>query len=345
LPTNAGLFNLIGIAMRAAYITQTGSVDVIQVGELPEPPVGANDVLIRVEAVAVNPIDTYVRSGAVAMPIPKPYILGCDAAGTVEQVGSAVTGLRAGDRVWTTNQGLLGRQGTFAEKIAVDAQWVYPMADGVAATAAAACGLVGVTAHLGLFRDARLRAGQTLFVRGGTGGVGAMVVQMGKIAGATVITTAGTPDKAQLARQLGADFVIQHASEDVATKLKEYAPEGVHLFWETLRQPDFDFATSAMAERGTMVLMAGRDARPPFPVGPFYVKSCSLVGFAMFKATSEELRQSADDIVQWMSQGKLRPLIARTMPLDAAAQAHQLQESNTLQMAGTIAGKIVLTIA
>jgi NADPH2:quinone reductase len=99
---------------------------------------------------------------------------------------------------------------------------------------------------------------------------------------------------------------------------------------------------SYLAERGRIVLMAGRDARPPFPVGPFYVKGCSLHGFVMFKASPDELRACAADINRWFSAGKLQPQIGRVLPLSQAADAHRLQQENTLEKQGTLAGKIVL---
>ena len=176
----------------------------------------------------------------------------------------------------------MGRQGTFAEFCAVDECWLYPTPEQVADEDVAACALVGVTAHLGLFRDAQLAAGETVFVHGGTGGVGSMVVQMAKAAGARVITTGGSDEKVAACQQLGADVAINYKSQDVLAAVQEAAPEGVNVFWETLREPDFDLVVGAIAERGRMVLMAGRDARPEFPVGPFYVKGCSLHGFVMF---------------------------------------------------------------
>jgi NADPH2:quinone reductase len=120
------------------------------------------------------------------------------------------------------------------------------------------------------------------------------------------------------------------------------APEGVHVFWETLREPDFDFAVASMASSGRMILMAGRDARPVFPVGPFYVKGCSLHGFAMFKASVESQQRAASDINHWLKTGKLRAQIDRVLPLDQAAEAHRLQESNTIGKSGVLQGKIVL---
>ncbi len=328
--------------MKAAYIEQTGPPDVIQYGELPDPVAKQGQVLVRVEAVAVNPIDTYLRNGANYWELPYPFVIGCDLAGTVVGVGPGASRYRVGDRVWGSNQGLLGRQGTFAELAAVDEAWLYPIPDGVSADTAAACALVGITAHLGLFQKAQLKAGETLFVHGGSGGVGSMVVQMAKAAGAKVITTAGSDDKAALCRKLGADEVILYRSQDVAETFRQLAPGGANVVWETQREPNFDLLTSLLAERGRLVLMAGRDARPAFPVGPFYVKGCSLYGFVMFKATPEEQQECAKDINRWMQEGKLQPQIGRVMPLSQAADAHRLQEENTLQKAGTLAGKIVL---
>ncbi|GAA4472789.1 zinc-binding dehydrogenase [Novipirellula rosea] len=115
------------------------------------------------------------------------------------------------------------------------------------------------------------------------------------------------------------------------------------MFFETLREPDFDFAISAMAARGRMVVMAGRDARPEFPVGPFYVKGCSLHGFMLLKASAEEQQAAADDINRWLSAKQLRPLIDRVMPLSEAAEAHALQEKQTLENQSNLTGKLVLT--
>lgn len=330
--------------MKAAFIQSTGGPEAIQYADLPDPQPGKGQVLVRTEAVSVNPIDTYVRGGVIAMELPNPYIVGCDIAGTVAAVGEDVKGFRVGDRVWGSNQGLLGRQGTFAELCAIDQQWLYGLPDGVAAEDAAACALVGITAHLGLFSRARLKAGETIFVRGGTGGVGSMVVQMAKAAGAHVITTGGSDEKVKRCRTLGADFAINYKTENLKERLAELAPDGVDVFWETLREPDFDLAVEALAQRGRMVLMAGRDARPEFPVGPFYVKECSLHGFVMFKASPEEMQQAAEDINQWLASGQLKSQISHRFPLSQAAEAHRAQEAGTLAGDGSLAGKVVLNV-
>jgi NADPH2:quinone reductase len=328
--------------MKAAFIDRPGPPESIRFGELPRPEPRAGEVLVRVRAVAVNPIDTYVRGGLIPMEIPRPFIVGCDLAGVVEAVGSGATRFRAGDRVWGSNQGILGRQGTFAEYAAVADDFLYPIPDGVRDRDAAATALVGITAHLGLVRAARLRRGETLFVNGGTGGVGSVVVQMARALGARVATTGGTDERVARCRELGADLAINYRTEDVEAAVKEFAPGGVNVFWETRREPDFDRAVRMLAERGRIVVMAGRDARPQFPVGPFYVKECSLHGFVMFKASAEEQREAAADLNRWLAAGTVRANIGRVLPLAETAVAHRLQEESTIGLAGTLAGKIVL---
>lgn len=327
--------------MKAAFIEKTGPADSIRYGDLPDPRLKDAEVLVRVGAVDVNPLDTYIRSGAVAMPIPLPYILGCDLAGVVEQIGPSARRFKVGDRVWGSNQGIMGRQGTFAELAAVDESWLYAAPDGVGDQIAAATSLVAITAHLGL-GIAGLRSGETLFVHGGTGGVGSMVVQMAKILGARVITTASSDAKLAICRELGADLVINYRTQDVEEVAKKFAPSGVNVYWETYRQPDFDRAVRMLAPRGRMILMAGRDARPQFPVGPFYVKNCHLHGFAMFNATPDEQRAAADDINRWLAAGKLKPVIDRVLRLSETAEAHRLQEGKVTGERGEVVGKIVL---
>jgi NADPH:quinone reductase len=172
---------------------------------------------------------------------------------------------------------------------------------------------------------------------------------MAKAIGAYVITTAGSDDKVARCKKMGADLVVNYKTEDVDAAIKNFAPQGtkvgVNVWWETLREPDFDRAVNALTPRGRMIIMAGRDARPQFPVGPFYVKDCSLHGFAMFNARFEEQRAAAMDICKWLSEGKLRANIDRVWPLEEAATAHRLQEENTVGKKGTLAGKIVLKIA
>lgn len=328
--------------MKAAFIQQPGTPETIQFGDLPQPQPGARQVLVKVCAVSVNPIDTYIRGGLIPMAVPFPYIPGCDLAGVVEQAGEEARRFQKGDRVWCSNQGLMGRQGTFAEYAAVDEHWLHLLPEGVTEEQGAAAALVGITAHLGLVTRAALQPGEVLFVVGGTGGVGSTVVQMGKALGARVITTAGSEAKAAAARELGADQVVNYRTQDLAAELKRLAPDGVNVWWETRRQPDFELAVPLLAKRGRFVLMAGREAKPVFPAGPFYVKDCALHGFAMFNASPEEQQPAARAINEWLADGRLKPRIDRVLPLKETAAAHRLQEDNTLRQAGTLSGKIVL---
>ena len=165
---------------------------------------------------------------------------------------------------------------------------------------------------------------------------------LAKAAGARVIATAGSDERVAKARSFGADLALNHSTQDVAAAVKEFAPAGVNVFWETQREPDFDRAVPLLAPRGRFVLMAGREARPVFPVGPFYVKDCSLHGFAMFNATPEEQRVCAADLNRWLAEGKVRANIDRVLPLSETAAAHRWQEESTLQKSGALAGKIVL---
>jgi NADPH2:quinone reductase len=328
--------------MKAAYIERTGPPEILQFGDFPPPAIRNHQLRVKVRAVAVNPIDTYIRSGMIPMDLPLPFVVGCDFAGVVEAVGVDVQQFRVGDRVWGSNQGLLGRQGTFAEVIAVDEHWAYPIPAGVTDEQAAAGALVGITAHLGLVREARLQRGETVFVNGGSGGVGSTVVQCARALGARVFCSAGSDAKVQHCLQLGAEAAFNYRTQDLGAELRRLNPAGVNVWWETTREPDFDLAVTSLTARGRMILMAGREARPPFPVGPFYVKGCSLHGFVMFTATPDEQRTAATDLNRWLAAGHYRPRIDRVLPLTDAPLAHRLQEANTIQRSGELHGKIVL---
>jgi NADPH:quinone reductase len=328
--------------MKAAYIEQTGPPEVIQYGDLPDPRPKRTECLIKVSAVDVNPIDVYQRSGLIAAPASFPFVLGRDLAGSVLEVGAAVKRFRPGDRVWASNQGTDGRGGTFAELATVDERWLNTVPQSVKDEDVVALSLVGITAHLGLVRKAKLKGGEILFVNGGSGGVGSSVVQMAKILGARVITTAGSDEKVQICRDLGADLAINYKTQNVDEAIRDFSSKGIHVWWETQREPNLERAISLLATRGRMIVMAGREARPALPIGPFYVKDCSLYGFAMFNATPSEQRAAAEDINQWLVERTLRPRIDRILPLAKAAEAHRLQEESTVRKTGVLSGKIVL---
>jgi NADPH:quinone reductase len=329
--------------MKAAYIESTGAPDVIKFGELPTPEPKSGQIRVQVRAASINPIDTYVRSGLAAIGGPFPFVTGRDFAGVVDAVGPGAKKYKPGDRVWGANQGSGGRTGSCAEFCITGEDFAYAIPPSVPDEQAAAAALVGITAHLGLFQCGRLQSGQSVFVNGGTGGVGMMVIQMAKATGARVITTVGSEEKAALARKLGADGVVNYKSEDVPGRVKEMlGPSGIDVWYETQPPGDLDAMIELMVPRGRIVVMAGRKARPTFTNGPFYVKGLALHGFAMFNYTAVEQQAAADDINRWLAAGQLQALIGKRFPISLVAAAHQLQEANTLQKAGTLTGKIVI---
>jgi NADPH2:quinone reductase len=322
--------------MKAAYIDRVGPPENIRFGDLPAPAVGPSHVLVRTTAVCVNPVDALIRGGRLPEDIPFPFIVGRDMAGVVQSVGPSVRRFAPGDRVWCNNQGHHGRQGTFAELVSVGEDLLYPLPPGADDKKAVAFAHSGLTACLGL-RDAGLRPGEVLFINGGAGNVGSAVLQLARGRGARVVATAGSDEGLAWCRELGADRVINYRIEDIDRALAEYAPGGVDVYWDTSGRPDFDRAVARSARRGRVVVMCGYGARPPFPVGPFYVKGCSLHGFAVTYATDAELRACADEINHWLTGDALRVRIDRVLPLSAAAAAHSLIEGDT-----PLAGKILL---
>jgi NADPH2:quinone reductase len=230
--------------------------------------------------------------------------------------------------------------------VLVPVKWLYPTPAGQTDVSAAAGALVGITAQLGLFLHAGLKAGELLLVNGGAGGVGSAVIQMAKAAGAKVIATAGRAETMEACQKLGADLVVNYHDSQIDDTIREFAKPfgGVQLWFETQREPTLDRTVGLMAPRGRIVLMAGRTARPEFPVGPFYVKDLRMLGFAMFNASPAEQLCAAEAMNQQAQAGQWKPLLGMQLPLSDAAKAHQLQEDNTLQKAGTLMGKIVLVV-
>ena len=329
--------------MRAAYINQTGPADNIIIGELPDPQPSGTQVLVRVKAASVNPIDTYVRSGLAAPPnMPLPFIVGSDLAGVVEALGPDAKRFRVGDRVWGANQGILGRQGTFAELAAIDEQWLYPTPATVSDEQAAALALVGITSHLGLVEEARLQPGEVVLVNGGSGGVGSTVIQMARALGGVVIATTSGAKKMEHCRSLGANHVLDYRHDDIPKRVVELTG-GVDLWWETSRMPNFDAIFASLKLRGRVVLIAGRTSRVEFPVGAFYTKCASLHGFAMFLASAEAQRRAAEQIGAWLATGALAAKIDRVASLEETAELHRLLESGA-DSAGSVRGKLVVTI-
>ena len=204
--------------------------------------------------------------------------------------------------------------------------------------------LVGLTAHIGLFQCGRLAAGETVYVPGGSGGVGSVVVQIARAVGARVVTSAGSAERVELCKSLGADLALNYKTDDIPARLREFAPEGVDVWYETQREPNLEVSIPLLRKRGRMILMAGRAAKPSLPLGAFYPRNCSILGFAMFNATPDEQRQCANDLNRWISSGLLKPLVGKVYSLAEAAEAERFLEQNTLERAGTLTGKVVIAI-
>jgi NADPH2:quinone reductase len=326
--------------MKAAYIEKVGSPDVIQFGELPNPEYESNQLLVKVVAVAVNPVDTYIRSGLYSGDLDFPYIIGRDAVGVVEKVGSQVDGFKKGDLVWTCTQGKLGSPGTFAEYIAVDQDLLYPLPPGVDPKDAAALILASVTATTGIISAAQLKETDTIFVNGGSGSVGSAVIQLSKALGATVIAAAGSNEKVEWCKQIGADHTFNYNTENIEERILSFVPYGVDVYWETSRTPDLELAVRVAGEHGRIVLMAGKkDYHPPLPINLFYNKQLSLNGFTVADLSPTNLSNFARIINRCLKEKLLKAKIAIELPLSEASKAHKILEENK-----NLWGKIVLTL-
>ena len=246
----------------AAYITALGPADRIEIGNLPVATPGPTDVLVRTAAMAVNNVDTLVRSGAYRTPTPFPFIIGRDMVGTVVTAGPGASGFTEGDRVWCNSLGHGGRQGSFAEYVVVAADRLYHLAADVDPIRAVAVLHTAGTASLGLFRDARLRAGDTIIVGGGAGGVGSAVVQLAAASGAHVIATAAAAD-ADWCRASGAAQVFDYRDQGLLPKLAEVAPDGADVYWDTsghldyLQSPRCWLSAPGSSSRPHLTLAAG----------------------------------------------------------------------------------------
>lgn len=325
--------------MKAAFFRKTGGPDVIEWGELPMPTYNENQVLVKVSAVAANPVDTYVRSGKYQLPASLPYILGSDLVGVVEKTGSKVTQFKAGDRVWSNSLGFNGRQGCFAEHVVVDQDLLYPAPSNVDDINVVAALQAGTTASLGLVREAMLKASDIIFVNGGSGNVGSAVIQMAVARGAKVIASTSSPEKAAWCKSLGAELVLDYRKDNFQQGISKVAPQGVNVFWDTSRNPNFEVSVGLLAPKGKIVLMAGAEAHPSFPVGPFYHKECSMHGFMLFRANSREMRQCAEMVNLCLENKQLKSKIAKVMPLASASKAHALMDAEP-----DMWGRIVLTV-
>ncbi|GJF26697.1 oxidoreductase [Streptomyces sp. HO565] len=325
--------------MRAACIDAVGPADAIRYGTLPVPPVGPTDVLVRVEAVAVDPVDTFVRSGAYATPLPFPFVVGRDLVGEVARTGTGAVGFTPGQRVWCNSLGHAGRQGACAEYATVAAERLYAAPPGIAGEHLVAAAHPAASAWLALFRHGRLRPGETVYVGGGAGNVGGAAVALAARAGARVIATARAEDTAAV-RDLGAAEVLDHRAPGLGEQLRRAAPRGYDLHLDTSGHGVLADSVDLLAHGGRLVAMVGLGGGPSaLPLGRLYTKDASIVGFAISNATTADLAEAAEGVVSVLRDTPWRPRIADRLPLSMTAQAHRRLE------AGTVRGRLILVPA
>jgi NADPH:quinone reductase-like Zn-dependent oxidoreductase len=323
------------VRMRAAYITAFGPAEAIQVGELPAPAPGPADVLVAVQVVAVDPVDTFVRSGQYATPVPFPFVIGRDLAGEVVAAGAGAPSFAPGDRVWCNSLGHEGRQGSFAEFAAVPADRLYQVPDGVSPELAVAVAHPAATAYLAWFAHAMLRLGETVYVGGAAGNVGTAAVTMAHAAGARVLAGARPADFGHC-RAAGADEVADYADPNLAAVLARLAPPGVDIFWDTSGHQDLSLAAQLLRPGGRLLVTAGLGGKTSVPAAALYTRDISMLGFVISRASAGQLAQAAEVINKLTAAGLLTPRIAGQMPLSAAAQAHVRME------AGQVSGRLLL---
>ncbi|MFL5705032.1 MAG: zinc-binding alcohol dehydrogenase family protein [Ktedonobacteraceae bacterium] len=315
--------------MKAVQFKQYGKPDVLQVYEVPDPIPDATDVLIQVKATTVNRLDLFQRNGS--RPVEKlPFTPGLEAVGVVLNDSQ---GFHAGERVMTTRaQGAKGGGG-YASKLAVPASDLVRIPEGVTFEQAVAAGLTASTAWAGLFDLGHLKAGERVLIWAGSSGVGSIAIQLAKHAGAWVVTTTGNSAKASELRHLGADMILNRRTDNIVQAIQN--AHGVNLVIE-LVSTTLQTSIEASAQDGRIVLignLGGQQATIDTQVAR--LKRVNIIGGGLLHtSTANEQR-----ILQLIADKAIEPIIARTLPIEQAAEAHQLLES------GELMGKIVLVHA
>ena len=307
-------------AMKAIQVTRVGTPEVLTLVEVPVPDPKPNEALLQIKAAGVNFIDVYFREGR--YPAPLPFINGQEAAGIVVAVGPDVTTLRLGDRVSYT--GLLG---SYAEYAAVPADRLVKIPAELDFEQAAAAMLQGMTAHYLSHSTFPIKTGETALIHAAAGGVGLLLVQMAKRLGARVIATAGSEEKAQLARGAGADEVIIYSEQDFETETKRLTgDQGVHVVYDGVGKDTFARDLNVLRPRGYLVLFGGASgAVPPFDLleltkhGSLFVTRPTLQDYA---AHREELEHRSNEVLQMIVRGDLKLRIYKKYPLEDVRQAH-----------------------
>lgn len=323
--------------MRAAYITAPGPAGAIIIGPLPVPVPGPTDVLVAVEHVTVNPVDTLVRSGRYATPLPSPFIIGRDLVGRVVSNDREDLGFRAGDAVWANSLGHDGRQGSFAQYAVVPAQRLYRVPEGVPPQVALAVAHPAATAHLGWFRHAGLQPGDTVLVGGAAGNVGQAAVQLARRAGARVLATARPAHHGRVVKA-GAEAVLDYAGPQLAQQVVALAPGGVDVVWDTSGHHDLGFVADVLRPGGTVLLTAAARPGAELPVARFYTRDITVRGFVISRASAVELAAAARLINDMLANRELSAHITEHATLADTPDLH------ARMAAGQITGRVVLAV-
>jgi NADPH:quinone reductase len=317
--------------MKAIVVREFGPPDVMKLEEVPDPSPGPGQVLIRVRAAGVNPVEFYIRSGNYARLPNLPYTPGADLGGIVEAVGAGVSRVKKGDRVYAHSVA-----GTYAQ-LALGEEWqVYPLPDRITFQQGAALGVPYGTAWRALFIRARARAGETLLVHGASGGVGTGAVQIARAHGLRVIGTAGTAEGVKLVGDHGAHAVLNHHDAGYLQQVMPLtAGKGVDVVLEMLANVNLDHDLDVLALHGRVVVIGNRgrvEIDPRKAMG----RDAAILGMTLFNATRDELHEIHSGIVAGLETGTLNPVIGKELPLADAPRAHEaVMESGAL-------GKIVL---
>jgi len=309
--------------MQAIQIQQTGGPEVMTVRDLPTPEPGPGEALVRLEASGVNFIDVYLREGR--YPAPLPYTLGQEGAGTIVALGEKTSegGLNVGDRVaWCSVPG------TYAQMALAPVSRLIRVPEAMTSQQAAAAMLQGMTAHYLAHSCYAIQPGDEVLVHAGAGGVGLLLIQMAKSLGARVFTTVSNEEKAELAREAGADEVILYTHEDFAAAIKRLASgPGLHAVYDSVGKTTFEKSLEVLRSRGMVVLYGGSSgAVPPFDLirlstmGSLYVTRPNLKDYT---ATREELEARAGAVLSDVASGRLKLRIAHVYQLADAESAHR----------------------
>jgi len=313
--------------MKAIRVEAIGGPEVLRLAELERPAPGADDVLVRQTAIGLNYIDVYVRTGL--YPRALPFVPGREGAGTVEAVGSNVTAFAPGMQVAYAESPALGG---YAELVAVPARYCVEIPEGIEADVACAAMLQGMTAHYLATDSFAIASGHRVLVHAAAGGVGRLLVQLAKARGATVIATAGGPEKCALATSAGADHAIDYRAVDFAPEVKRLTGgAGVDCAYDAVGKETWERSLSVLGIRGSFVLY-GAASGPVPPIDPMRLSAAGSIFFSRptaghFMRTHGELTERMNDIFDAIRSGRLDVRIGQIYPLADAAQAHRDLES------------------